>query len=717
MKKFISVIFLWILSFCWSTLAKTQNDPLCHYSTEGTDFWFGFMENRVRGDVHYLEITVVSREGANISVTYGPDETPFASSSVGANQSVKFEIPYDSLEPAGSELIEDKAIHLVASAPVSVYAINYRTKSSDVAVIYPTQSLGNEYYAMCYTPNPTATVESNSEFMVVAAEDNTIVQITPSVDTDKGKPAGQLFEITLNKGQLYQVQSMNWIENGQGDLTGSLIASTKPVAFYSGVKSTSIPFGDLTRDHLYEQIPPISTWGREFYVVPLISRLKDTYRILAAEDGTTVRIESINSTFYLNKGDYKEFELTGSQASHIIASKRVLLAQYCRSQRADSNNGVGDPFMIIISPVVQKINDITFVAYESELITDMFFVNVVTLTSQVNNITLDGRVIGNYFKTYPGGLYSYAQIPISSGQHRLLNDDPQGGFLAYVYGFGDRNDTESYGYGVGFNLDISLDIGGFMATDTLLLCKGNSQKLEAGTYFVKYKWNNGSTASSIIVAEEGWYSVTAKTSLGCIKTDSIFVKVEDPFIELGPDTGACTVGEIILDAGPGFSFYLWNDGSTGRTCAVTTTGKYSVNATTAGQCTVTDSVNAVIFEPSFSQDYTIATDQHPEITFINETQSGKSYVWDFGDGETSTDINPKHRYQSVGEYTVTLQATSRFGCTLSKTSTVKILPFHLLTANAFRPDSEIEKNRVFLPVSEGIDPPGINCASSAVLAQ
>lgn len=38
-----------------------------------------------------------------------------------------------------------------------------------------------------------------------------------------------------------------------------------------------------------------------------------------------------------------------------------------------------------------------------------------------------------------------------------------------------------------------------------------------------------------------------------------------------------------------------------------------------------------------------------------------SYHWDFGDGATSTDQNPKHNYISTGPYTVTLTVTNSYG--------------------------------------------------------
>lgn len=39
-----------------------------------------------------------------------------------------------------------------------------------------------------------------------------------------------------------------------------------------------------------------------------------------------------------------------------------------------------------------------------------------------------------------------------------------------------------------------------------------------------------------------------------------------------------------------------------------------------------------------------------------------TYLWDFGDGNTSTDVNPSHSYTSTGDYLVCLTATNASGC-------------------------------------------------------
>jgi PKD repeat protein len=66
-----------------------------------------------------------------------------------------------------------------------------------------------------------------------------------------------------------------------------------------------------------------------------------------------------------------------------------------------------------------------------------------------------------------------------------------------------------------------------------------------------------------------------------------------------------------------------------------------------------------------------------EVTLTNTTTNGISYVWDFGDGTTSTSANPTHIYSTVGSYNITLTATGYAGYTsvISKTvNTVNVDP-------------------------------------------
>jgi len=60
------------------------------------------------------------------------------------------------------------------------------------------------------------------------------------------------------------------------------------------------------------------------------------------------------------------------------------------------------------------------------------------------------------------------------------------------------------------------------------------------------------------------------------------------------------------------------------------------------------------------------------VTFINTTTDATKYVWDFGDGTTSTEINPIKSYAS-GTYTITLRAFNVSGASDTYEDTITIL--------------------------------------------
>ncbi len=64
------------------------------------------------------------------------------------------------------------------------------------------------------------------------------------------------------------------------------------------------------------------------------------------------------------------------------------------------------------------------------------------------------------------------------------------------------------------------------------------------------------------------------------------------------------------------------------------------------------------------------------ITFINTSEMADSYDWDFGDGTTSTSMNPTKVFQETGEYVVTLTVkNNKTDTTDSVSSTISIFVF------------------------------------------
>ena len=73
-----------------------------------------------------------------------------------------------------------------------------------------------------------------------------------------------------------------------------------------------------------------------------------------------------------------------------------------------------------------------------------------------------------------------------------------------------------------------------------------------------------------------------------------------------------------------------------------------------------------IFNADF--EYTIVNTASPTIYFNNLSSNYENLVWSFGDGTTSTSINPTHQYSSPGNYTVTLTIYTNSGCLIDSIS-------------------------------------------------
>ncbi len=93
--------------------------------------------------------------------------------------------------------------------------------------------------------------------------------------------------------------------------------------------------------------------------------------------------------------------------------------------------------------------------------------------------------------------------------------------------------------------------------------------------------------------------------------------------------------------------------------------------------------------------------QSRTINFINQSYGNETtYLWHFGDGQTSDDENPVHTYQSAGSYNIELIINTSDGCSDTTFANLEILPPLKLSGNVFAGDNAISMGRAYLYLVE-----------------
>ena len=77
---------------------------------------------------------------------------------------------------------------------------------------------------------------------------------------------------------------------------------------------------------------------------------------------------------------------------------------------------------------------------------------------------------------------------------------------------------------------------------------------------------------------------------------------------------------------------------------------------------------ATVEAPTARFTYTVDENNGLLVNFTNASLNADSYSWDFGDGETSTEMSPSHTYAADGTYNVSLTATNSGGSDMASES-------------------------------------------------
>ncbi|WP_295652989.1 PKD domain-containing protein [uncultured Mucilaginibacter sp.] len=618
--------------------------PQSNTTNKGTEFWTAFMQN-IRGIDNdgpcEMDLYITSDVNTTGSVTF-VDGSPTQNFTVTANQITILTMPQSCFLTKAGQFAE--GIHIIALLPIVVFAHIHATTVSGATLLLPVPTLGKDYFSINYTQQSNEQ-PAYSEFVIVATQDSTVVNVTPTADLTTGQTAGSTFTLNMKKGDIYQAFSFT-------DLTGSRIQSVsvgtntcKKIAVFSGSSklyigcSPGVPAEPasigITSDNLFQQVYPTASWGKNYYTVPLGQRNYDIFRIILSDPSANVTLNgtALSANQFAN-GLYYEFN---SNVPNIIRSdKPIQVVQYAVTQANTINcgydpNDVGDPEMIFLTPIEQSINEATLYSTPKEMITEQF-INVIIKSASASTFTIDGVSKGSQFS--PFGLdptYSLGQFSVTSGTHTI---QASAGFNAIAYGFGN---AESYGYAAGTNLkDLNEYVQVINPATKAVITSGCTSQAFNTNITLPYQTNS--------------LTWDLKNGLPTYTDNS-------PKVAQTTQSGSQTL-------------YTYNYP---KPVIYNKAGTYDITVTSfnpaadiCGSTDITD-LNFNIVDPpvaKFSSRDTICTTD--TIQFHDQTNGVANPViawhYNFNNGDTSALQNPIYSFIKPGDYSVSLTATGSTGC-------------------------------------------------------
>ena len=361
----------------------------------------------------------------------------------------------------GGTVLGPLAVELESDLPVSVLQVNPMTTtdlfSADVSQLLPRQRLGLRHRVL-------SAAQSAAELrgfvtVLATAEGVTRVEVTSTAKTLAGENQGtaQQSEIpAMERGErrdfsLSRLELLHLVTAGLGeDLSGTLVVADKPVAVFSGSEAANVPRTDVCdaergvcaydgatacssnagcfqfrtccADRLEEQVPHVTLWGNDFLATAIRpgSELKDVWRFVASEDGTTVRTSPPQAAAtVLDAGDWLELESSADFRVH-TDGKPLLVARYLPGPQVPGSSTQqdpepGDPSMTYLAPTTR------FRAEHVFAVPPLFATNRLHLIAPAGAaVSLDGAVVApELFDPIASSGFGVAIVEVDHGYHQV----------------------------------------------------------------------------------------------------------------------------------------------------------------------------------------------------------------------------------------------------------------------------------------------------------
>lgn len=211
-----------------------------------------------------------------------------------------------------------------------------------------------------------------------------------------------------------------------------------------------------------------------------------------------------------------------------------------------------------------------------------------------------------------------------------------------------------------FEVGMAADPNEEILSSSTTLCDGGNITLQAPFGYLSYLWSgNASNSETLVISEPGDYFVNYEDANGCIWRSDITIS--------GPKTptfeASCTGEEYVIEAIGDYDGYLWEDGSTEPSLAVTSGGFYYVTVTDGADCTSVGLLNVsnapfeeLAVELSTGEVNTICEGDEITLTLTNNTAT--DVTWTTGESGKSITVDKAGVYiatATIGGCTKTVE--------------------------------------------------------------
>ena len=248
--------------------------------------------------------------------------------------------------------IQPTAICTDTNVDLITIGINKETASIDAFLSFKLSNVLEASTFIIITPESDPSLATANNFIIAAFYNDIEVEVISNLQV-RYDISGSWSSKNNTK---YTLNSFDYLSiTAKVDLTGIEIRTNKPASVFSGHHCSNIPIGVRACDHVVEQIPPVSRWGRQLVVTAFQRNVPgDIVKIVVSENNTEITVKCPNGNVpevlvlkVLNGNEHFSFQLPSNRTCIINSSHPILAVQFSTGGSLTPTFS-GDPSMTII---------------------------------------------------------------------------------------------------------------------------------------------------------------------------------------------------------------------------------------------------------------------------------------------------------------------------------------------------------------------------------